>query len=435
MKKRVSDWLFPLMVSVFLAVGFVFYVVGQIGQHTKADSAAAPDSPDWSAVYPMSASDPSAQQKSSSLLGRIRNTVYSVEDTVRECYGTMTDYSSIPCFPAIFELGTAASRCLTYGSEYLSSDYLVMRDGYISAALAGPLEDEVLASNANVLANINDYTKSRDIPFLYVQVPDKLHPAETLPYGLSKNGNLNYDRYLADLAERNIPTLDLRDFFPDDLSEYHSCFFMTDHHWTPETGLRSASIVGQTLNTDLGFDLDLSLLDAGAYRLQTYSAAMFGSQGNAVGRFVSKPEDFSYPVPLFETQLQTEHADSGILLTGNFEEAFVDTQMLAKMSESGGGYAYGSFFKGDGLTRITNLLNPDGKRILVLKDSFSFTLIPYLALTASQIDMLDYRPSNGSFNGNLCAYIDAFKPDLVLMIGQSPSWAANILLDPTYDRQ
>ena len=73
------------------------------------------------------------------------------------------------------------------------------------------------------------------------------------------------------------------------------------------------------------------------------------------------------------------------------------------------------------LTKITNRQCDNGKKILLIHDSYATAVAPFLATTCQELHMIDVRKENGNFNGNLSAYIDEFQPDLVLFSFCSPS--------------
>ena len=57
---------------------------------------------------------------------------------------------------------------------------------------------------------------------------------------------------------------------------------------------------------------------------------------------------------------------------------------------------------------------------MLIHDSYSTVVAPYLSLLCGQIDMIDVRAANGNFNGNLDAYRDEMQPDIVIVMYCSP---------------
>ena len=63
------------------------------------------------------------------------------------------------------------------------------------------------------------------------------------------------------------------------------------------------------------------------------------------------------------------------------------------------------------LVSIRNNLNPDGKRVLLIKDSFSNVIAPYLSLVCGQVDLIDSR----YFEGSAVDWVRQNKPDVVMV--------------------
>ena len=61
---------------------------------------------------------------------------------------------------------------------------------------------------------------------------------------------------------------------------------------------------------------------------------------------------------------------------------------------------------------MTNHLNPDGKKIVLLRESFSCALAPFLALSCSELITIDLR----YFDGDLLDTLREIDPDLVLTL-------------------
>ena len=74
--------------------------------------------------------------------------------------------------------------------------------------------------------------------------------------------------------------------------------------------------------------------------------------------------------------------------------------------------------------KIHNENSSNGKKILVLKDSFGRVVTPYLALGVDETSVIDLR----HFTGSLKSYIEEYKPDAVIMLyypgnlGESSLW-------------
>ena len=76
---------------------------------------------------------------------------------------------------------------------------------------------------------------------------------------------------------------------------------------------------------------------------------------------------------------------------------------VARLAYSGGDY---------GMATMTNHNNPDGPKVVLLRESFSCALAPFLALSCSELTTIDLR----QFQGDLLETIEGLEPDLVMTL-------------------
>ena len=67
---------------------------------------------------------------------------------------------------------------------------------------------------------------------------------------------------------------------------------------------------------------------------------------------------------------------------------------------------------------ISNKLNPNGKKILLIGDSFDCAVVPFLSLQTSQLHICDVRNMKGLVGEkvNIKNYIEEIRPDYVLVL-------------------
>lgn len=208
---------------------------------------------------------------------------------------------------------------------------------------------------------------------------------------------VSLNNYLKAMDYYGIDYVDLREELHNDSKDHYSMFYITDHHWTVESGLWASSIVAEKMSETLGVEI-IDPYSLGDYYNVTYPKAEFGSMGNGVTHFVEEPEDFTIPYPNFETNYRLEVPNKGIDDTGAFREIFVDEEGINELAEAGGGAAYGKIIYGNPpFEKITNYDNPNGPKVLMIRDSFSNIVAPYLAASCSELIMLDTRANSGNF--------------------------------------
>ena len=197
--------------------------------------------------------------------------------------------------------------------------------------------------------------------------------------------------------------LDLHEKMHEQPGLHAQLYFKTDHHWTAHAGLWAAGQIAQALS------LPTAQLDASQFSEQVRPRAMFGSEGQRCGRLYCPPEDFSIPIPTADTAF-TVRIDDEPEKTGSFEETMLFPERL-----EGNAYdiiPYDLFLRGNyEHISIRNDKNPDGARVLLIKDSFSNVVAPYLSLVCAQLDVVDIR----FYEGELSDLIRESRPDVVLV--------------------
>ena len=262
--------------------------------------------------------------------------------------------------------------------------------------------------------------EQRGIPFLYVNTTFKTDEADKqLPVGVEDYANENADRFLALLREKGVDTLDLRERERTEGLDHYSRFYPTDHHWTAETGFWAfTEIVDALAARDASFAVDGRITDLDSYRLDTRENIFLGSAGRRVGPWYAGMDDLTIITPAFNTHLAFQEMDQGFGRDGSFAETFLFPEMLEGSPFEVSRYdvylggEYGEL-RLDNLSREENLpVQSTEKKSLLLKDSASLVVAPFLSLGYDSVRLLDLR----LYGGNLMTYIEDYEPDLVLAV-------------------
>ena len=264
---------------------------------------------------------------------------------------------------------------------------------------------------------------ARDIPFLAVAAPQKLRTDEDLlPSGLKEYGNETADTYLAAVDAAGVDTLDLRPAFADS-GHWNELFFRTDHHWKPEGAFFAYQTLADELDRRYGFATDETYTDLNSYDLTVYEGWFLGSQGKRVGSLYAGTDDFTVFSPKFDTNFTYSIPSQDTVRTGDFNEALCFGERLAEKDWFGGNpYTY--YSGGDyGISVMTNENNPDGPRIILIRDSFSCALAPFLALSCGELITVDLR----YYDGDLLAELSDLQPDLVVLLYTAGSFRLSTL--------
>lgn len=267
----------------------------------------------------------------------------------------------------------------------------------------------------------------RDVPFLYVQAPNKLAPEDQrLPEEVTDYSNAYADGLLKMLSGMGIDTLDLRETFLTADEDWGSYFFKTDHHWTPEGAFLACGTLCDVLREDYGLPISAAVTDPESYTRTVYPDKFLGSVGKRVGTLYGGVDDFTLWSPNFPTRFSYEVFSQGIGRFGSFDTALMFPERL-KESDLYLANPYTAYSGGDyPLGRMINEKNPDGPRILLLRDSYACALAPFLALGCGELDTVDLRYFGQ--DDRLLNYVDWLKPDIVVMMYTAGPLRLNELL-------
>ncbi|MBQ9922436.1 MAG: hypothetical protein IJO52_09625 [Clostridia bacterium] len=254
-----------------------------------------------------------------------------------------------------------------------------------------------------------------NVPLIYVQAPNKnLEGYTELPKYFNNHSNQNADDFLAAI-DGKVEYLDLRDVLEEEGLEKSELFYVTDHHWTTETAFWGYRKTVEALREKFGIDIDEENFysDINNYTVQNFKNVFLGAQGRRVGRFYAGMDDYSLVLPKFETSFVTNDTITSPdkpVTEGDFRAAFIDEEKLMSQDDT-----YSSYLGMDrGELIITNKLNPDGKRLLVVKDSFARPYTCFMATGVSEIAVVDMRYL--PVRTKLADYINEYNPDAVIFL-------------------
>ena len=117
-----------------------------------------------------------------------------------------------------------------------------------------------------------------------------------------------------------------------------------------------------------------------------------GAIGKKIGSTYAGMDDFDMLIPKFDNQFQYRmpKAEKTVERTGNFKTAFIVPENLEKDPFRVNTYA--TYSGGDHPEeRVTNEKVKNNRHILLIRDSFSCALMPYLSLYTKNVTTLDLR--------------------------------------------
>ena len=290
-------------------------------------------------------------------------------------------------------------------SAYEYNGVTKLTDGHLT--IMHPMIDVSQASSA--VADLAAYCKDKGIDFFYAACPKKTCIYEDKDIsGTLDFANSNADNLLKLLAQAGLNVYDFRKLLHEDGMNHHASFYKTDNHWKAETGLWAAKHILEFLRDDYGWDVHPQILEPSRFEHVIYPEWFLGSRGRKFMLSRTKPDDFTMLYPKFKTLFQYNVPSKGLNVSGDFSITYNMSSVASKDYYGKNPYAaYGSGNKP--LARTHNLMNHNGKRILVIHDSFSLCVVPFVALGTEYTDDIDLR----YFTGSLKKYIAVNHPDLV----------------------
>lgn len=269
---------------------------------------------------------------------------------------------------------------------------------------------------ANNIVNFSKWCKEKNIPFLYIQAPNKCRP-DTITDDIHEkidNNNRNMDTIIKTLKDNNISYLDLRKNIVDDGLSWHDLFFKTDHHWKMKTGLWAASIITDRLNEEYNLGINTKYLDANNYEVKKYDNYSLGSQGRRVSLARTAPDNFELYYPKFNTDMRYIVMSNNLDLDlhGNLS-IYYDMENFSNGQDYYNCDVYSTYgYATQALEILYNNLCSNNLNVLVLKDSFSMVVLPFFAQGIHSLHTIDRR----YFDGSIRDYIERNNIDVVLVL-------------------
>lgn len=342
-------------------------------------------------------------------LNSLNDIITNVQNTVND--NTFGKYKFIELYGYI--------QKLMYKNEESNFEVVKDKEGFLHytffAQQANPVYNLIKRTKA-----FKDGIKDKNTKFIYLMPPDKyIRGYSKLSYGIPYSyDNETADVFLNLLKENNINTLDLRKNLSKSGMPKDKLFYKTDHHWTTETAFYEFGQIVNTLNKryKLNLDPDNFYTNKKNYNFITYKNSYVGSMGRKSGITYSGVDDFTLIFPKFATSYSYYSKTGGQVtkLDGRFEESLltVDPFRTKKGTYALEADKYSSYLYGNqGIVHVVNKNNPNGPKIVFIKDSVTVPVAAFLSTVCSDVYLVDPR----YYRGNIPAYVNSIKADYVFM--------------------
>ncbi len=231
-------------------------------------------------------------------------------------------------------------------------------------------DEKRLTNNFNY---VNQFAEKAGVPVTFGLIPTQASIwADKLPAGAP-----NYDQNaVMDKASQSVTTrfVDLTTALSGHKDE--AIFYRTDHHWT-SLGAYYGSV---GLSEALGY----TPVPLESYTKETVSTEFYGTVFSSSGVRWVKPDEIDIYVP-----------EDGITVTSHTYDSkgkpveeprqLYDESYLAKKDK------YSMFLGGQQSLGVVKTQNTDKPKLLLIRDSYSDSLVPFLTAHFSEIHLMDFR--------------------------------------------
>ena len=269
---------------------------------------------------------------------------------------------------------------------------------------------------AESIISLKEYADEKGIPFVFVATPYKGEmPDFVYPLSVSDFTAENAEDVNSRLIVAGIDFLDLHEYITTKADYYR-----TDHHWRIETAQRMSGVVAQRLmqyGVTAKSDIDY-YSDASNYEYRHATDTYLGSLGRKAGAGFTGYDEFSYVIPRFDTLYRYMHIkgeETVVDKSGTFEQA-----ILSDPSESD---YYCSYLNNSYCEMIIqNKLCTNGKRLLMISDSYGRPLAAFMSMYFSEVKNVDTQKDR--YTGSIYDLIDEYNPDAVVLCYNSILYTA-----------
>ena len=235
------------------------------------------------------------------------------------------------------------------------------------------------------------FSKELGAEFLFMIVPSKERSEEDLPRGVKSYAIPKYEEMVAMTEAEGIPHIAMRDVLEADGAEWYSYYFKSDHHWKTDAAFLGFKKVAEYMAA-AGLDggRNEEALSEENYDKRLYEQVFLGTHGRMAGRYYTGLDDYELWLPKYDTDYVLDVPSESIHKEGSFEDCFVNYGNVAHYSFDY--YAYYTYLDRDyDRIHIVNRKNPEGPKLVIVRDSVAVPVSVFLASQCSSLDLIDLR--------------------------------------------
>ena len=298
----------------------------------------------------------------------------------------------------------------------LMNERVLLNNGHLSRVDPTSPDPEQIRQAADTIIRFHDAHTGSGGNFLFVMVSSQISKYEDLlPPGYTDTTNATADAFLELLQQSGVPCLDLREEMQKEGLRVTDAYYVTDHHWKPQTGFWAYGKMVEKL-AQLGAiePVDPFYTDPENYAFETYPDTFLGSAGKRTGIYYAGVDDSILIRPKFETDISIRIPQRELELQGPYEEISYNTDAHHDYGDPD--YFQESFYSlyGWGDTQLTHWRNaqaPVQSKFLLIGESFGNIPFSLMSIPFSSCDEMDMR----HFDGDFASYYASYRPDTVVV--------------------
>ena len=165
--------------------------------------------------------------------------------------------------------------CNSIKENLLGTRIVKKDDTTIVKSDSGSLVDQIRQLDKNEIQNVvkkiddlKSVSENNGANFLYCAAPGK-ELYQNVPQNVDNYFKNNYDLFLSELANSNIPTINFADSLNKNKVDFYT-FYYTDHHWTTKSGFTANNALIKELNLRYDFEYDKEMIDLSNYNIDNW---------------------------------------------------------------------------------------------------------------------------------------------------------------------
>lgn len=279
----------------------------------------------------------------------------------------------------------------------INNDVYYGKDGYLMEQFVS-VDEELLEKNVKAIGNFAEKT-SAEILLAIIPGSVEINREKLSAYMPDLNQKEMIQQIYSSVSEHGVACVDMYSSLWENREE--ALYYRTDHHWTSLGAYYGYQAYAEAVGL-IPAELD-------KYTEKVRSEEFYGTLYSKVGAFWIKPDSISTYVD--EDGIEVEHIEGKTSQTGGLYD-------LSKLS---GKDKYSMFLGGNQPLAIIKTGKQNLPKLLVIRDSYSDSLAPFLTEHYSEIYMWDFRynkesvstfiEENGIEQVLICYSIDNFSED------------------------